>query len=222
MTLALFEPISADIQKSMDAIAIELRERLPWIWQEGFALSRIEGYEPGVFGCRAGFLEDLSAYNALHEISHAIELVDSSPTRWKHRLNESNHGIRIKSFQTVLGDRYYEPVTMQPTERECRTGALQLHLLRDAGYSTDTFIEKFVKSLQYMSDSCFGGDSIMNTSDPKKYTPAQKEWVNIRTALIHESYANNSIENIQDTWSRVCQHLARKDFDLPSGIPIFR
>lgn len=222
MSLALFDPISSETKAPLDAIAIELRERLPWLWNEGFALSRIEGYQPGMFGCRAGFHDSLNAYNALHEISHAIELVGSEPTMWKRRLGQPNFGMRIRSYQTIAGERYYEAVTMQATERECRTGAIQLHLLKAGGYTNREFTSNFVRVLKYMADSCFGGNSILNANDPSKYTKGQKEWVNTRKELLLSAYKKYSIEDIEHTWKDICNHLTKKDFELPAIMDVHR
>lgn len=222
MSLALFDPIDADTKKPFEAIAVELRERLPWLWTPGFAIARIEGYEPGFFGCRAGFHDSLSAYNALHEISHAIEMVKSEPTQWKRRLGQSNFGMRIKSFQTVMGERYYEPVTMQATQRECRVGAIQLHLLQAGGYNCDNFKTDFVEVLKYMADSYYGGDSISNAHEPEKYTAGQKKWVNTRAKIIEKEYKTYTPESIQLAWQEVSKHLSKKDFDLDSKSPVYR
>lgn len=218
MSLALFDPIDANRQQPFKAISIELRERLPWLWRPGFAIARTEGYKPGFFGCRAGMPDNLDVYNVLHEISHAIEMVKSEPTMWKRRLGQDNFGLRIKSYQTVAGQRYHEPITMQATQRECRVGAIQLHLLQAGGYNSDNFKTDFVTVLKYMADSYFGGDCILNTYDPEKYTTKQKKWVNVRTKIIEQEYKKYTQESIQLVWTGVTDFLAKKDFDLDSRI----
>ena len=157
MSLALFEPLDAETKQSISAVAIELRERLPWLWAPGFAIGRLEGYKPGFFGARSGTNDNINVYNVLHEVSHAIELVGSDVSMWKRRLGQPDFGMRIKSYQTVLGERYYEPETMQATQRECRVGAIQLHLMQAGGYSHEKFKTHFVEVLKYMADSYFGG-----------------------------------------------------------------
>lgn len=222
MSLALFDPLDADRKQSFEAIAIELRERLPWLWTPGFAIAKIEGYEPGHFGCRAGLYDSLNAYNALHEVSHAIEMVGSEPDKWKRRLGQSNFGMRIKSFQTVMGERYYEPETMQATQRECRVGAIQLHLLQAGGYTHENFKTHFVEVLKYMADSYYGGDSILNAHEPEKYTAGQKKWVKARMKIIEQEYKKHTPESIQQVWGDISKHLAKKDFDLESKAAVFR
>lgn len=214
MTLALFESADVHATLTMEDLALQLRERLPWLWAPGFNIACIEGYRPGVFGARAGTL-DANAYNVLHEVAHAIEIVNSDPQRWKRRLGQSDYGMRIKSYQTIAGERYYEPVTMQATERECRVGAIQLHLLQAGGYATESFVQRYVVVLKYMADSCFGGSSILNARDPAKYTPAQQEWVRTRTQLLEAAYAQYTPQSIQDIWSEVTKVLAKKNVDLP-------
>lgn len=103
----LFDPILASRKQPLASIAQELSDRLPrLVAMPGFVIGRNEGYQPGVFGARAGLYNDLNVQNVLHEVAHAIEMKHSTPTRWKHRLNDLNYGMRIKSFQTVLGERY--------------------------------------------------------------------------------------------------------------------
>lgn len=171
----LFDPISASRKQSLPEIAIEIDARLPWLTRTpSFSIGRHEGYTPGAFGARAGMYDDLSVQNVLHEIAHAIELKHSMPTQWKRRISIPNFGMRIKSYQTVMGDRYYEPQTTQATERECRVGAIQLHLLQAGGYDTSHFVGSFVRTLKYMADSYLGGDCILNAHDPEKYTPGEK------------------------------------------------
>lgn len=203
-------------------MAVELRERLPWLWAPGFAIGRVEGYKPGVFGARAGTYDNVNAYNVLHEVSHAIELVGSEPLMWKRRLGQPNFSMRIKSYQIVGGERYYEPRTMQATQRECRVGAIQLHLLQAGGYSHENFKTHFVEVLDYMADSYFGGDSILNSPDPKKYTPRQKIWVNTRANIIDQEYNTHTSESIQRIWSNVAKHLAKKDFNPAPGTVVFK
>ena len=216
MSLSLFDPIDANTKLSMDELAVQLRERLPWLWTPGFGVARIEGYQPGVFGARAGTF-DASVYNVLHEVAHAIELVGSEPTMWKRRLGQPNFGMRIKSYQTVMGERYHEPKTMQATERECRVGAIQLHLLQAGGYVHVSFTKKYVEVLKYMADSYFGGDCILNSHDPKKYTDGEKEWVRIRTKLLKDAYAQYTPSRVQEVWGEVAKHLAKKGFELEYG-----
>ena len=220
MSHTLFDPIDAERKQTLNAVAIELRERLPWLWTPGFSIGRIEGYEPGIFGTRAGTFDNINSYNALHEIAHAIELVKSEPTAWKRRLGVTSFGMRIKSYQTIAGKRYYEPETLQATQRECRVGAIQLHLLQAGGYKDDDFKTHFVETLKYMADSYLGGASILNAHDPAKYTSENKTWVNLRTTLIDQEYKKHTPESIQTTWLEVSHHLAKKKFTADYASPI--
>lgn len=222
MSLALFDSLDAEKKQPLSAVAVELRERLPWLWAPGFAIGRVEGYKPGFFGARAGTNDNINAYNVLHEVSHAIELVGSEPLTWKRRLGQPNFGMQIKSYQTVSGKRYYEPETMQATQRECRVGAIQLHLLQAGGYSHENFKMDFVEVLKYMADSYFGGDSILNAPEPEKYTPGQKIWVSTRATIIDNEYNMHTPESIQRIWSDVAKHLAKKDFNIEPGAIVFK
>ena len=212
MTLAIFESLHADKKQSFEAICIELRERFPWLWTPGFNVGAIEGYIPGVFGCRAGPHENLNVYNVLHEVSHAIELLKSEPSAWTRRLRKTSFGMRIKSYQTIGGVRYHEAETMQATQRECRVGAIQLHLLQAGGYRNNKFKNDFIETLKYMADSHLGGDSILNAHDPKKYMTGQKQWFSTRLNLIEHEYKVYTPESIKLAWAKVSHQLAKRHF----------
>lgn len=219
VTFALFDPVLASRKQSLAAIAQELQSRLGGYLQvPGFAIGRHEGYRPGSFGARAGFQDDMSAQNVLHELAHAVELLHSSPTQWKRRLGFDNFNLRIRSYQTVAGQKYYEPVTTQSTERECRVGAIQLHLMEQAGYDTSDFTRSFVRSLRYMSDSYLGGDSILNTESSLDYTPQQQQWVALRTMWVESQYAQHSAQSIRADIALVCEHLSKKNFDIGESL----
>lgn len=175
-----------------------------------------------VYSARAGLYDDLNVQNVLHEVAHAIEMKHSTPTRWKHRLNDLNYGMRIKSFQTVLGERYHEPRTTQATERECRVGAIQLHLLEMGGYRTDQFTGSFVRSLKYMADSYLGGDCILNAHEPDKYTDGQKEWVRLRTEWLQQEYLRHTPDSIYLDLADIVGHLHKKKFEIRTEVVEFR
>ena len=219
----LFDPIPASRKQPLASIAQELSERLPrLVAMSGFVIGRNEGYQPGVFGARAGLYDDLNVQNVLHEVAHAIEMKHSTPTRWKHRLNDLNYGMRIKSFQTVLGERYHEPRTTQATERECRVGAIQLHLLEMGGYRADQFTGSFVRSLKYMADSYLGGDCILNAYEPDKYTDGQKEWVRLRTEWLQQEYLRHTPDSIYLDLADIVGHLHKKKFEIRTEVVEFR
>ena len=199
----LFDCISADVDKPFDEVFMEVKTRLPWLCDKNFKAGRHEGYKPGNFGSCAGLADNVNAYNLLHEVAHAFEIMESEPLKWKARLALPNFGMRIKSYQTFGGQRYYEPKTMQATIRECRVGGIQKYLQQLAGYDISTFDEEFTRTLVYMSDSYFGGSSILNSHDPAKYTKEEKEWVQTRVDLINKSFNNTSLEKLQNQWVQI-------------------
>jgi hypothetical protein len=204
----LFDPILPRRKQTLPAIELELRERLPWLWQPAFKINRCEGYDGESFGARAGFYDDLNVLNVLHEVSHACEMTLLPTHVWRRRVKQTTWGLRIKSFNTVGGERYYEPATLQATERECRVAGIQLHLLEMGGYDTFGFCEDMVIALKYMDDAYFGGDTILNAHEPEKYTAGNKEWVALRRALIEAAYRAFTKEDIQERWSSVMSWLA--------------
>lgn len=107
-----------------------------------------EGYRCFAFGGAAG--PDISADNIFHELAHAVEF---GPDEFTKRA--SPFGFVFKNNRVeVLGQSYVEPQTWQSTAREVRTMAIQLHLLRTAGYKGDTvaWAKEHLRSMAYMTD----------------------------------------------------------------------
>jgi hypothetical protein len=205
---SIFDPLDPKRKQALSEIDQELRERLPWLHQTPFKINNSEGYDGNFFGARAGHYDNLNVANVLHEAAHAIEMTLLPSSNWRRRVKQSSFGMRVKSFQTIMGERYYEPETIQATERECRVGGIQLHLLEMGAYTTAGFVDEFVVSLKYMADSYFGGGCVLNAHDPEKYTDAQKTWVSLRTEMILQSYATFTHNDIQKRWACVMSWLA--------------
>lgn len=109
---------------------------------------RREGYRAYAFGGKAG--PDMSVDNVFHELAHAVEF---GPDEFKKRASAFGFLFRNRRVE-VLGQLYVEPLTWQSTQREIRTMAIQLHLLRSAGsrISEDFFAREHLRSMQYMTD----------------------------------------------------------------------
>lgn len=108
----------------------------------------LEGYRDYVFGARAG--PSLDAVHLFHELAHAAEF---GPDLFRHRGFE--FGFKFKVPQRFVYDRYcVDPKTKGATDRELRTFALQLHLMRLAGYkrSEDSFFQYSAKVMRFMHD----------------------------------------------------------------------
>lgn len=191
----------ADRFQKITAIETELRSTLPWLWAPAFKIGRNEGYDGETFGARAGPSEAMSAKNVIHEVCHCAEITLLPSRVWKRRVRQPYFEMRIRSYQTIGGERYYEPVTMQATERECRVGGMQLRLLEAGGYETRGFVESFALTLKYMSDWYMGGDCPLNAHDPEKYTEEQQKWLDARIALVRAAYDEYPLADIQERWS---------------------
>lgn len=204
---------NAEKFQPFEGVVSELKGALPWLWEPAFRVGPNEGYfaDGHLFGARAGFPEHISAYNVVHEVSHAVEMTLLSSRVWKRRLKRDNYEMRIKSFQDVMGQRCYEPQTMQSTERECRVGGIQKRILEAGGYDTRNFANRYVLVLRHMQDSYFGGRSPTNTPDPKNYTPEQHDWINLRLKLVQEAYGQFDLADIQGRWKQVMDWLAKQD-----------
>jgi len=192
------------LQPVEDIIA-ELKGTLPWLWHRRFNIGPNQGYigEGPLFGACAGFHYHTRTYNVLHEVSHAVEMTLLPSSEWQKRVLQDNFDMQILTYQDVMGRRYFEPETMQASERECRVGGIQLRLLEAGGYDTKEFVENYVLTLQYVKDSYFGGHCPSNAHDPAKYTAKQKQWVAVRTRLLLDAYEKFTLNDIQERWGQV-------------------
>jgi len=195
--------------QSLDDIVAELKATLPWLWHSQFNVGPHQGYhgDTRTFGACAGFSYHLRTYNVLHEVAHAIEMTLLAPDVWHERITQDDFGMQIMSYQDVMGERIFEPMTMQPSKRECRVGGIQLRLLEAGGYDTSDFVEKYVVTLKYMADSHFGGSCPLNTPDPANYNDKQKKWVAVRTKAVMAAYEAFTLDDIQSRWNQVMDRL---------------
>lgn len=207
--VGLFDKISASTKQPIYKIKAEISERLPWLVHPAFKIGRHEGYSGDSFGASAGLIDNTTSKNVLHEVAHAVEITRLPQRIWRRRVKHAQFEMRVKSYNEVLGDRYYEPVTMQATERECRVGGIQLRLLEMGDYDTEGFVEDFVITLKYMADYYMGGSCPLNTHDPADYTDEHKRWIKTRTDLVLQAYNEYTPEVIQQQWSEVMGWLGR-------------
>ena len=112
-------------EQSFDAVVAEAKMRLPWLWLDGFRVADAAGYDGNSFGVIAGPHTNKTVWNLTHEVAHMIEMTTLSSSTWKRRSSVSAFGMRIKTSVTIGGRVYYEPATMQATERECRVEAFR-------------------------------------------------------------------------------------------------
>jgi hypothetical protein len=198
----------SDHRRPVPEIEAELRVTLPWLFYPAFSIGPNEGFDGRCFGSRAGPAR--SVYNVLHEVSHAVEMTLLPSRIWKRRVQRSDFEMRIRTHLEIAGQRYYEPVTMQATERECRTGGIQLRLLEAGGYATDGFLQKYALTLRFMADWIHGGYCPSQPSAPERFNERERQWVNTRIDLIQQAYEQFPLPDIQDRWSSVMSWLAKK------------
>src|ERR1700757_2415514 len=105
---------------------------LPFINDLNLKFDHREGYDgDGIFGYAAG--PSLAFNNLAHEMGHAIDCMIQNKV---HRLHRRGWGLRIKTFQEIMGRCYYEPLTMQASELECRVVGYQKHIMEMANDPT--------------------------------------------------------------------------------------
>lgn len=186
----------------MDSIFDRVEDKLPIVKERLAHLSFIndynlkynkhEGYHGnGIFGYGAG--PCLNFENLAHEMAHAMDcLIQNKPGR----LRKHSWGLQIRSFQEIMGERYYEPLTMQPTELECRVVGYQKHLMEMAADpAAETITETMADCLyQFMPDYYKGGKT-------------DKQRIQTRIDLIEKSYNSINKFEIPHIWSRISKIL---------------
>lgn len=190
--------------QSVDAIEATLRDRLPWLWYPAFEIGPNEGYDGRRFGARAGPLEAKTCSNVLHEVGHAVEMTLLPSRIWKRRVRLPQFELRVRSYLDIGADRYYEPRTMQPTERECRVGGIQLRLLEAGGFATASFVRNYGITLRYMADWWFGGSYPSHPQEPqKRWSTEERRWLDLRKSLVRKAYKQFTLPDIQKRWEAV-------------------
>lgn len=179
-----------DKQNDKIPIVKEFISNLPFINDHNFKWNDREGYRGnGVFGSKSGPTWNFEA--VAHEMGHAIDTFILG----KHkRLKSVSWGLEIKSFQDIAGKRYYEPVTMQATECECRAVAYQKHIMEIAGDpdAATLDIEMAETLVRFMPDWMFGGN---NT----------RERMQTRINLINNYYNKLDKSDIPKIWANISQ-----------------
>jgi hypothetical protein len=168
-------------------IVKERLAQLSFINDANLRYSNHEGYFNRMFGYAAG--PSLSFDNLAHEMGHAIDCIVVNKPK---RLTQDRWGLSITSYQDIMGERFYEPVTMQATELECRVVGYQKHILEMAG---DPYAEEVISIMakclmEFMPDWYKGGKT-------------KEEKIKIRTDLILNTYNSISKSDIIDIWSKV-------------------
>jgi hypothetical protein len=209
MSTTLDQLRDCETLQPLEDIINELKTTHSWLWHPHFKVGPNQGYDgyTRMFGACAGFSYHLRAYNVLHEVAHAIEMTLLPQEDWHERILLDDFGMQILSYQDVMGQRIFEPMTMQPSKRECRVGGIQLRLLEAGGYDISDFVEKYVVTLKYMADSHMGGSCPLNTPDPAKYNDKQKQWVAVRTKAVMAAYEAFTLDDIQSRWNLVMDRL---------------
>lgn len=176
-----------DTQHLLDTRVAPWVEKLPWQSDFPVHFDESEGYRGnGVIGARTGPMDCLDFENVAHEMAHAIEILECGRAS---ALARSGWGLRIKSSLEVMGEVFYEPTTMQATEREARVCGIQLRILEAVGHpDAEGFIERHASVLErFMPDYVFGGKS-------------SEERVATRMRLIKDAYHQWPLARVQAAW----------------------
>lgn len=184
------EKANAKAQQRLEKHVTPWVEKFPFQATHPVRYDGSEGYAgQGIIGCRAGPADAIEFDNLCHEMAHAIEISESKGLA---RLRQREWGMRITSFVTVAGERYYEPRTVEPSRREARTVAIQIRLMELVDHPAvktrvDYYSDLFVRLMP---------DWYLGAENEKDRREERKQW--IRTAL--EQWPT---ERVVAAWQRI-------------------
>lgn len=172
------------------------RDVRPWAerWPHPVRFDASEGYAgAGVLGCRTGPADSLAFENLAHELAHAFEALD---TKGPKALGLPHWGLRIKTRLQIGSQTFFEPVTFQPTERECRVVGIQRRLLEMAGHpAADGLFDYFARVLtSFMPDWTHGGST------------TEARWAT-RRALMEAAHGAWPEDRVRSQWPTVAAGL---------------
>lgn len=168
--------------------------KLPFTKDAPVLFDASEGYSGnGVMGAKAGPSENINFENVAHEMAHAIEIIECGRMG---ALKKFQWGLEIKSKIQIGHEVFYEPTTMQPTEREARVCGIQLRILKMVGHPAVKGFEKRHAEVlhSWMPDYCFGGAD-------------EKSRIDIRKRLIEDSHKQWPAARVCAAWIAASPHL---------------
>lgn len=170
----------------------------PWVtrWEAlGLQAPRHDGREgylgDGVLGCRAG--PHTRFENLAHEMAHAIEVLGSGQPS---RLKKDSWGMTLNKV-TVMNQTFDDPMTMQPTQRECRVAGIQRRILEMVEAPRQHgFTSRIAQALHdFMPDYHHGG-------------PTAAARLQTRRRLIRKSYDAWPASRVMEQWAVVMATLS--------------
>ena len=179
-----------DIQSLLNEKVAPWVARLPWQDQHPVRFDTSEGYAgKGVFGARSGPWDCLEFSNVAHELAHAFEI---KATKGETFLSQKSWGLRIRTCLNIGGQYFFEPVTSQATERECRVTGIQRRLMEMVGHpdADKLFDYNAGVFLRFMPDWIQGGN---NYDDRKAH----------RLAIMEASYAQWTPQRLMEEWPSI-------------------
>ena len=179
-----------DIQSLLDENVAPWVDKLPWQADFPVRFDSSEGYAgDGIMGARSGPMTSISFSNVAHELAHAFEI---KTTKGEARLSQKSWGLRIRTCVNFGGQYFFEPVTTQASERECRVAGIQKRIMEMVGhpeadglfdYSAEVF-------LRFMPDWIQGGDD----RDARKAH---------RLAVMESSYQEWPAQRLIEEWPAI-------------------
>jgi hypothetical protein len=148
-------------------------------------------------GCRAGPMDNISLENLSHECAHMVEIDE-------RRSFCPSWGLKTRKV-VCLGQEFDEPLTWQPTQRECRVIAYQANFMEAMGYAFD--VRDFASALRWMPDWC---NVPVDTSEDD-YSKTEEKRLNFVVAEIlkYKADENYSFKTFETIWFKRVARIER-------------
>lgn len=179
-------------------------ERLPWQSDTPVRYDESEGYKGrGVIGCRAGPMDSIGFEHLAHELAHAFEILESKDAE---EVLKPQWGMTIRNRLQIGAQVFFEPLTFEPSQRECRTTGIQRRLLEMVGHpAAETIFDNQARALlRFMPDWHQGGQD-------------EEQRLQRRKALMEGAYQAWPVERVLAAWPAVFQALEQAAAPQPEA-----
>lgn len=163
-----------------------------------------EGYKGrGVIGCRAGPMDSIEFEHLAHELAHAFEILKSKDAE---EVLKPQWGMTIRNRLQIGAQVFFEPLTFEPSQRECRTTGIQRRLLEIVGHpDAETIFDNQARALlRFMPDWHQGGQD-------------EEQRLQRRKALMEGAYQAWPVERVLAAWPAVFQALEQAAAPQPEA-----
>jgi hypothetical protein len=192
------ETMNYEISHSPDDIS-KLLSGSPWLDFSRFRTGNMTGYHNGCFGHKAANHSHVEY--VYHEVAHALDFI----LRGEVDRIQYECYLFHRPLKEILGTVVCEPETLQATEREIRTVAIQFVLLKNnplIDFNEDEFLNSQAQSMYFLPDFFLVPTSRSNSE--KDRTQRRIDWIREK---MQESSSQFCFEDLKAAWPHVLNRI---------------